>query len=100
MRSPDPKGTEFLATPDRYRPIAKLGSGGMADVFLGVQIGEQGFERLLVIKKVHARGLNNDSAIQMFIDEARVIASLNHPHIVKVYRWREPRLHVAGAQER
>ena len=29
--------------------------------------------------------LKNDSAIQMFIDEARIIASLNHPHIVKVF---------------
>jgi serine/threonine protein kinase len=85
MRSPDQKGTETVPEQERYRPIAKLGSGGMADVFLGVQFGEQGFERLLVIKKIHARGLKNDSAIQMFIDEARVIASLNHPHIVKVY---------------
>jgi serine/threonine protein kinase len=81
----DEKVTVVVPKPERYRPIAKLGSGGMADVFLGVQLGEQGFERLLVIKMVHAQGLKNDSAIQMFIDEARVIASLNHPHIVKVY---------------
>jgi serine/threonine protein kinase len=85
MPPSDQKGTGISPDQERYRPIAKLGSGGMADVFLGVQLGEQGFERLLVIKKIHARGLKNDSAIQMFIDEARCIASLNHPHIVKVY---------------
>ncbi len=85
MEPLDEKVTVVVPRPERYRPIAKLGSGGMADVFLGVQLGEQGFERLLVIKMIHAQGLKNDSAIQMFIDEARVIASLNHPHIVKVY---------------
>jgi serine/threonine protein kinase len=70
-----------------YRLIAKLGSGGMADVFLGVQFGEQDFRRLVVIKKIHARGLNlkNVDAIKMFIDEARTVASLNHPHIVKIF---------------
>ncbi|MCU0663336.1 MAG: protein kinase [Myxococcota bacterium] len=71
----------------RYRLIAKLGSGGMADVFLAVQLGEQEFERLVVIKKVHASGLNiqNIDAMRMFVDEARTVAALNHPHIVKVY---------------
>lgn len=71
----------------RYRLIAKLGSGGMADVFLAVQLGEQEFERLVVIKKVHASGLNlqNMDAMRMFVDEARTVAALNHPHIVKVY---------------
>ena len=85
MEPIDKRLNVVVPQPERYRPIAKLGSGGMADVFLGVQSGEQGFERLLVIKMIHAQGLKNDSAIQMFIDEARVIASLNHPHIVKVY---------------
>lgn len=72
---------------NRYRLIAKLGSGGMADIFLGVQLGEQNFERLVVIKKIHAHGLDmkNVDAVKMFIDEARTVATLNHPHIVKVF---------------
>lgn len=72
---------------NRYRLVAKLGSGGMADVFLGVQLGEQEFERLVVIKKVHAAGMavQNMDALKMFVDEARLVATLNHPHVVKVY---------------
>ncbi len=72
---------------NRYRLVAKLGSGGMADVFLGVQLGEQEFERLVVIKKVHAAGMavENMDALKMFVDEARLVATLNHPHVVKVY---------------
>lgn len=74
-----------IAGPERYRPISKLGYGGMADVFLGVQLAEQGFERLVVIKRINAQEYKNDHSIQMFIDEARIIGSLNHPHIVRVY---------------
>ncbi len=70
---------------DRYRIIAKLAAGGMADIYLGVQLGEYAFERLVVIKKIPARGPNQQQLIHMFLNEARVIASLSHPHIVKVF---------------
>lgn len=69
---------------ERYRVLAKLGSGGMADVFLGVQLGEEAFQQLVVIKRVHSLWLENQNALQMFISEARTVASLNHPHIVKI----------------
>ncbi len=71
---------------ERFRIVTKLESGGMADIFLGVQAGaEEAFERLVVIKKVRVRGKQVKQAMGMFIDEARVVASLNHPHIVKIY---------------
>ena len=70
---------------DRYRIVAKLGSGGMADVFLGIQLGEEAFQRLVVIKRIHSLWLDNQNAKEMFISEARLIASLSHPHIVKIF---------------
>ncbi|MCP4199577.1 MAG: protein kinase [Proteobacteria bacterium] len=70
---------------DRYRIITKLESGGMADIYLGVQLGEDALERLVVIKKIRARGPQAKQAMGMFLDEARVVASLNHPHIVQIY---------------
>ncbi len=70
---------------ERYRLLAKLGSGGMADVFLGVQLGAESFQRLVVIKRIHARWLGKIEAIKMFIDEARTVASLSHPHVVKIF---------------
>ena len=70
---------------ERYRILAKLGSGGMADVFLGVQLGEESFQRLVVIKRIHSLWLENQNAMRMFIAEARTIASLSHPHIVKIF---------------
>lgn len=70
-----------------YRLIAKLGSGGMADVFLGLEQGDEGLGRLVAVKKIRENAVDfeSTSALRMFIDEAKVIAALNHPHVVKVY---------------
>ncbi len=70
---------------ERYRFLVKLGSGGMADIFLGVQHGVENFKRLIVIKRVHAGSSADEATMQMFVDEAQTVASLNHPHIVKIF---------------
>jgi len=71
---------------DRYDLLAKLGSGGMADVFLGIQRGAEGFEQLVVIKRIkEARLSDKDDSLRMFVREARTVALLKHPHIVKVF---------------
>ncbi len=70
------------------RLVSRLGHGGMADLFLGVQMGEQGFARLVVVKKIRAEregGTENLHLLGMFFDEAKTVAALSHPHIVKVY---------------
>lgn len=72
-------------TNERVRLLAKLGAGGMADVFLGLQVGEREFSRFVVVKKIHARHIDDDQALGMFFDEARTIAQLNHPHVVKIF---------------
>lgn len=67
------------------RLVSRLGHGGMADLFLGVQQGEQGFARLVVVKKIRARKLSEQHLLGMFFDEAKTVAALSHPHIVKVF---------------
>ena len=72
----------------KYQLLAKIGSGGMGDVFLGVQRGAVDFSRLVVIKRIHERNVPEEYAeanAKMFLNEASVIASLNHPHIVKIF---------------
>lgn len=69
----------------RYRVLAKLGSGGMADVFLAMQVGAEDFSRLAVIKRMRAMPDAQEESARMFFNEARLVASLNHPHIVKVF---------------
>ncbi len=70
---------------DRYRIVSKIESGGMADIYLGVQVGEKALDRLVVIKKIGTPKADVTKAMGMFLDEAHIVASLNHPHIVKIF---------------
>ncbi len=74
-----------LPTIGRYRVIAQLGAGGMAEVYLAVMMGERGFNKLVVLKVPRANVAANPGLLAMFIDEARVAARLNHPNVVQTY---------------
>ncbi|MEL6181196.1 MAG: serine/threonine-protein kinase, partial [Myxococcota bacterium] len=69
----------------KYRLIRKLATGGMAEIFLARQEGMEGFRKDVVIKRILPIHADNDELIEMFIDEARIAASLNHPNIVQIY---------------
>lgn len=71
----------------RYTVVRKIGSGGMAEVFLTLARGAQGTEKRLVVKKIHPALAKNSRFIEMFIDEARVAMRLNHTNIVQVYAF-------------
>lgn len=75
-----------LATESRlgkYRLLATLGRGGMADIHLAMAEGLAGFSKLLVVKELRQESVEDDVGTQMFMDEARVAARLNHPNIVQ-----------------
>jgi serine/threonine-protein kinase len=67
-----------------YEPLLELASGGMATVYLARQLGAAGFERLVVIKRVHPHLLGNREFHDMFRDEARVASLIRHPNVVPV----------------
>ena len=67
----------------KYRLIAKLGQGGMADVFLAVSRGPGGFAKLVVIKRLKSDVAAEKELHGMFVDEARLAARLNHPNVVQ-----------------
>jgi serine/threonine protein kinase len=67
----------------RYRLIALLGQGGMADVFLACTQGPGGFQKLLVVKL--ARFTGDPTFATMLLEEARIAAQLEHPNIVQTY---------------
>ncbi len=56
----------------------------MATVYVARQIGAAGFERLVVVKRVHRHLLENASFTDMFLDEARVASMIHHPNVVPV----------------
>jgi serine/threonine-protein kinase len=70
---------------DRYHLERRLGTGGMAEVFLAWQLGPGGFERKVALKRPLPHVSEDPNAVAAFLDEARLAAQLVHPHIARVY---------------
>ncbi|HHO50701.1 MAG TPA: serine/threonine protein kinase, partial [Deltaproteobacteria bacterium] len=71
-----------------YEIVRPLAEGGMAEVYQCVRRGPQGFEKHLVIKVLHSRWVGLPEYEQMFIEEAKLLAQLQHPNIVQVFEFR------------
>ncbi|TNE45177.1 MAG: serine/threonine protein kinase [Deltaproteobacteria bacterium] len=69
----------------RYRLVAKLAVGGMAELFLARQKGVGGFSKTVVIKCVLPYLAQDQDFIAMFLSEARLAAHLNHPNVVQIF---------------
>src|SRR5882757_2549887 len=57
----------------------------MAEIFLARQLGLEGFEKELVIKRILPHLAQEVGFVKMFLDEARIAARLNHPNIAQIY---------------
>jgi hypothetical protein len=68
----------------RWEVVRRLGSGGMADVYLARARGEAGFEKLVALKVMHAHLARNERATEHFLDEARLAANVVHPNVVAI----------------
>ncbi|MGZ4274128.1 MAG: Stk1 family PASTA domain-containing Ser/Thr kinase, partial [Solirubrobacteraceae bacterium] len=66
----------------RYRVISRLGSGGMADVFLAE---DQQLGRKVALKLLHHRFAEDPDFVERFRREAQAAAGLQHPNVVSVY---------------
>jgi len=75
--------TERESPYSKYRPLAKLGQGGMAQVLLALASGPVGFNKLVVIKEILEELADDPEFVAMFLDEARLAARLNHPNVVQ-----------------
>jgi eukaryotic-like serine/threonine-protein kinase len=69
----------------RYQILDRLAVGGMAELFKATLTGDHGFEKLVAIKKILPHLATDQSFVEMFIDEARITAQLDHRHIVQVF---------------
>lgn len=102
MRRASVKETQKIG---RYEVVERLGAGGMAEVFRARTTGPLGFERQLVIKRMHKELSSDKTLVQMFADEASLAASAHHRNVVQVFELGEDQRgemfivmeHVAGA---
>lgn len=68
----------------RYVVEGRLGAGGMAEVFRARQLGAEGFARPVALKRMSSALSHDETFAEMFIEEARLAALLQHPNIVQV----------------
>ncbi|MBX3246476.1 MAG: serine/threonine protein kinase [Myxococcales bacterium] len=81
----DRESGPHLVEPRRVGPyeiVASLGRGGAGEAFLSLAEGPGGFRKLVVLKMLHPELEDELSAVEEFLDEARLSARLNHPNIV------------------
>ena len=69
----------------QYELFEKIAAGGMAEIFFGRLVGVQGFARNVVVKRMLPELSVRPDFVEMFLDEARLAANLNHPNLVQVY---------------
>jgi serine/threonine protein kinase len=68
-----------------FEIIRRIARGGMAEIFLARTSGPSGFEKLVVLKKILPKFASRPRFVQLFLDEARIAATLDHPNIAQVY---------------
>jgi serine/threonine protein kinase len=69
----------------RYLLLKRLSRGGMGEIFLA-KLGEiQGFEKLVIIKKILPNLVADQEFIKRFIDEAQVAIKLQHANVAPVF---------------
>jgi len=69
----------------RYRLVEEIGVGGMASVYLARMDGAGGFQKWVALKRVHPHLVEDEHFIRMFLDEARIAASISHPNVAQVF---------------
>ncbi|HEY3450623.1 MAG TPA: serine/threonine-protein kinase [Myxococcales bacterium] len=70
---------------DKYEVLNRIAVGGMGEIFLARQHGVAGFDRLVILKSLLPDLAEQPGFVEQFFDEARLLATLNHPNIVSIY---------------
>jgi serine/threonine protein kinase len=73
-----------MASHGRYTILGKVADGGMAEIFLATQHGAEGFEKLIVLKRILTPYSADPQFRNMMLDEAHISMSLQHSNIAQV----------------
>jgi serine/threonine protein kinase/tetratricopeptide (TPR) repeat protein len=80
-----PSAAASNETLGRYRLLEPIGRGGMAEVFKAKSFGVEGFEKVLVIKRIVPELAAHQEFVEMFVREAKLAVRLSHSNIVQVF---------------
>lgn len=68
----------------RYEILRPINSGGMAELYLARARGPDGSVGLVVLKRILPHLARDTAFVEMFLNEARIAATLRHPNVVAV----------------
>ena len=85
--SPPPRREPFWRddTFGPYKLVDRVAVGGMAEVFKAKRTGVEGFEKVVAVKRILPHLSDNKEFLDMFVDEAKMVAGLTHPNIVHIF---------------
>jgi serine/threonine protein kinase/ABC-type glycerol-3-phosphate transport system substrate-binding protein len=69
----------------RFHLVERIGAGGMGEVFRAEMRGEDGFARVVVVKRMLPDLASDADAVSSFVNEAKLAARIVHPNVVQVY---------------
>ena len=69
----------------KYLLLDRIATGGMAELYRGKITGDEGFEKLVAVKKILPHLVGEKGLIESFINEARLAAFLQHENIIRTY---------------
>ena len=95
-RQPEPLPPKAAGAPTRepswrddrfgpYQLLDRVAIGGMAEVFKAKRTGVEGFEKIVALKRILPHLSDNKEFLDMFVDEAKMVAGLAHPSIVQIF---------------
>lgn len=76
-----------IQTLGKYELLDKIGAGGMAEVYKARLKGAEGFQKVVVVKRILPNYARNMSFIRMLVDEAKLTSVLQHPNIVQIFEF-------------
>jgi serine/threonine protein kinase len=68
-----------------YELLDRVAVGGMAEVFKAKRSGVEGFEKIVAVKRILPHLSDNQEFVDMFVNEAKMVAGLTHPNIVQIF---------------
>lgn len=69
----------------RYQIIHRLAAGGMGEIYIAEHTGLSGFAKRVALKRITRDLADNQSYVELFLNEARIGSFLNHPNIVHIF---------------
>jgi serine/threonine-protein kinase len=71
---------------DDLKLIRQIATGGMAELWEGVLLGTDGFEKQVAIKKLLPHLAHDQEFTRLFLNEAQIAAKLHHSNICQIYK--------------